>query len=95
MSKVQQQDVLGTIVKARLWNDDVGGLQVHLHVQNLLCFDHIHQTYKFNRTNLANVTKDVQVLDHCNFVSSVSSCVCPVLSTHGTVRNVISIALYV
>lgn len=41
MTEIQQQDVLSPVVKATLWNDDVGGHQVHLQVENLLCFNHI------------------------------------------------------
>lgn len=42
MPKIQQQDILCAVVKATLWNDDVGGHQVQLQVENFLCFNHIH-----------------------------------------------------
>lgn len=44
MSKIQEYNVLSAIVKAGLWNDDVGGHQIHLQVHNFLCFDHVHKT---------------------------------------------------
>lgn len=44
VTEIQQQDVLSATVKATLWNDDVRGHQVHLQVENFLCFNHVHQT---------------------------------------------------
>lgn len=46
VTEIQQYDVLGPIVKARLRHNDIGGHQVDLQVHDLLSFYHIHQTWR-------------------------------------------------